>query len=112
MVFQSQIPVPHYDAMADTILLILAMQMLLRILMPCVLCHSIEIGIAAEMQMRINYFFHFSSPRSLEKSGKIKATLNPNPESASYLAGAEGLEPSTTVLETAMLPLHHAPRQH
>lgn len=27
----------------------------------------------------------------------------------SYLAGAEGLEPSRTVLETAMLPLHHAP---
>ena len=26
------------------------------------------------------------------------------------LAGAEGLEPSRTVLETAMLPLHHAPR--
>ena len=25
------------------------------------------------------------------------------------LAGAEGLEPSRTVLETAMLPLHHAP---
>ena len=26
------------------------------------------------------------------------------------LAGAEGLEPSRTVLETAMLPLHHAPK--
>ena len=26
-----------------------------------------------------------------------------------FLAGAEGLEPSRTVLETAMLPLHHAP---
>ena len=26
------------------------------------------------------------------------------------VAGAEGLEPSRTVLETAMLPLHHAPR--
>ena len=25
------------------------------------------------------------------------------------MAGAEGLEPSRTVLETAMLPLHHAP---
>ena len=25
------------------------------------------------------------------------------------VAGAEGLEPSRTVLETAMLPLHHAP---
>ena len=25
------------------------------------------------------------------------------------LAGAEGLEPSRAVLETAMLPLHHAP---
>ena len=25
------------------------------------------------------------------------------------LAGAEGLEPSRTVLETGMLPLHHAP---
>ena len=25
------------------------------------------------------------------------------------LAGAEGLEPSKTVLETGMLPLHHAP---
>jgi hypothetical protein len=29
---------------------------------------------------------------------------------SSGLAGAEGLEPSRTVLETAMLPLHHAPR--
>ena len=28
----------------------------------------------------------------------------------SYLAGALGLEPRRTVLETAMLPLHHAPR--
>lgn len=27
------------------------------------------------------------------------------------VAGAEGLEPSRTVLETAMLPLHHAPSQ-
>ena len=27
------------------------------------------------------------------------------------LAGAEGLEPSTTVLETGMLPLHYAPIQ-
>ena len=26
------------------------------------------------------------------------------------VAGAEGLEPSRTVLETAMLPLHHAPK--
>ena len=26
-----------------------------------------------------------------------------------FMAGAEGLEPSRTVLETAMLPLHHAP---
>ena len=26
------------------------------------------------------------------------------------MAGAEGLEPSRTVLETAMLPLHHAPK--
>ena len=25
------------------------------------------------------------------------------------MAGAEGLEPSRTVLETGMLPLHHAP---
>ena len=25
------------------------------------------------------------------------------------MAGAEGLEPSRTVLETAILPLHHAP---
>ena len=25
------------------------------------------------------------------------------------MAGAEGLEPSTTVLETGMLPLHYAP---
>ena len=30
-------------------------------------------------------------------------------ESASSLAGAEGLEPSTKVLETHVLPLHHAP---
>ena len=28
-----------------------------------------------------------------------------------FLAGAEGLEPSRTVLETAMLPLHHAPNK-
>ena len=28
------------------------------------------------------------------------------------LAGAEGLEPSRTVLETAMLPLHHAPKRN
>ena len=28
------------------------------------------------------------------------------------LAGAEGLEPSRTVLETAMLPLHHAPKRY
>ena len=27
------------------------------------------------------------------------------------MAGAEGLEPSTTVLETGMLPLHYAPIQ-
>jgi hypothetical protein len=26
------------------------------------------------------------------------------------LAGAEGLEPSTKVLETHVLPLHHAPK--
>ena len=26
-----------------------------------------------------------------------------------FLAGAEGLEPSRTVLETGMLPLHYAP---
>lgn len=26
-----------------------------------------------------------------------------------FLAGAEGLEPSTKVLETHVLPLHHAP---
>ena len=26
------------------------------------------------------------------------------------VAGAEGLEPSRTVLETGMLPLHHAPK--
>lgn len=28
------------------------------------------------------------------------------------MAGAEGLEPSRTVLETAMLPLHHAPKRY
>ena len=28
---------------------------------------------------------------------------------SSSLAGVEGLEPSKTVLETAMLPLHHTP---
>ena len=28
------------------------------------------------------------------------------------VAGAEGLEPSRTVLETAMLPLHHAPKRY
>ena len=27
------------------------------------------------------------------------------------LAGAEGLEPSTKVLETHVLPLHHAPKR-
>ena len=27
-----------------------------------------------------------------------------------FLAGAEGLEPSRTVLETGMLPLHYAPK--
>ena len=26
------------------------------------------------------------------------------------MAGAEGIEPSSTVLETAVLPLNHAPR--
>ena len=28
------------------------------------------------------------------------------------LAGVEGLEPSRTVLETGMLPLHHTPKKH
>ena len=28
-----------------------------------------------------------------------------------YLAGVEGLEPSRTVLETGMLPLHHTPKE-
>ena len=28
------------------------------------------------------------------------------------MAGAEGLEPSTKVLETHVLPLHHAPAEH
>ena len=28
---------------------------------------------------------------------------------SAFLAGAEGLEPSTKVLETHVLPLHHAP---
>lgn len=28
------------------------------------------------------------------------------------VAGAEGLEPSTKVLETHVLPLHHAPSEH
>ena len=27
-----------------------------------------------------------------------------------FLAGAEGLEPSTKVLETHVLPLHHTPK--
>ena len=31
--------------------------------------------------------------------------------SAFCMAGAEGLEPSTKVLETHVLPLHHAPTQ-
>ena len=31
-------------------------------------------------------------------------------ESAFSLAGAEGFEPSTKVLETHVLPLHHAPK--
>ena len=30
-------------------------------------------------------------------------------EERDFLAGAEGLEPSRTVLETGMLPLHYAP---
>lgn len=30
-------------------------------------------------------------------------------ETGSSMAGAEGLEPSTKVLETHVLPLHHAP---
>ena len=30
----------------------------------------------------------------------------------SALAGALGLEPRTKVLETHVLPLHHAPTQH
>ncbi len=29
-----------------------------------------------------------------------------------FLAGVEGLEPSRTVLETGMLPLHHTPKQY
>ena len=29
-----------------------------------------------------------------------------------YVAGAEGFEPSTKVLETHVLPLHHAPNRN
>ena len=37
------------------------------------------------------------------ESGRFACAKRP------YLAGAEGLEPSTKVLETHVLPLHHAP---
>ena len=43
---------------------------------------------------------------SLHSGGQIK---NHPQRVVFYLAGAEGLEPSRTVLETAMLPLHPAP---
>ncbi len=38
-----------------------------------------------------------------------KPLLSWQTKEVSLMAGAEGLEPSRTVLETAMLPLHHAP---
>ena len=40
----------------------------------------------------------------------IKNGSNPVFE-PNILAGVEGLEPSRTVLETGMLPLHHTPKQ-
>ena len=39
-----------------------------------------------------------------KKQRKNRLLLQPT-----FLAGAEGLEPSTKVLETHVLPLHHAP---
>ena len=35
----------------------------------------------------------------------------PFPDQLFLLAGAEGIEPSSTVLETAVLPLNHAPSE-
>ena len=36
--------------------------------------------------------------------------MKKEPVETGSLAGAEGLEPSTKVLETHVLPLHHAPK--
>ena len=40
-----------------------------------------------------------------------KKWLQPQWLSQNLLAGVEGLEPSRTVLETGMLPLHHTPKE-
>ncbi len=45
-----------------------------------------------------------------EDKSKKKPLLPWLTKEVSLMAGAEGLEPSRTVLETAMLPLHHAPK--
>ena len=41
---------------------------------------------------------------------KTEEALKSNRFQGFLLAGAEGLEPSTKVLETHVLPLHHAPK--
>ena len=35
----------------------------------------------------------------------------PSDDDTDFLTGVEGLEPSRTVLETGMLPLHHTPKE-
>jgi hypothetical protein len=49
---------------------------------------------------------YITNTAALKQLHKAKSTAI----AALILAGAEGLEPSRTVLETAMLPLHHAPK--
>ena len=51
--------------------------------------------------MGFNSNFKSGIPKTLNV---FKATSKP------ILAGAKGIEPSLTVLETVVLPLHHAPR--
>ena len=53
--------------------------------------------------------FHFETQKFFffqAKRNGSNPVFEPN-----ILAGVEGLEPSRTVLETGMLPLHHTPKE-
>ena len=58
----------------------------------------------------IRFFCHWQ--RSFRSPSRVRVLFYHNKkrrQNRRFVAGVEGLEPSRTVLETVMLPLHHTP---